>query len=280
MQIRDSADGTVKFLVPVGQGLAVETVLVPFANRDALCLSSQVGCAMGCRFCHTGAQGLKRHLTPQEITGQYQQVWAWMQIHRPDRPRPNVVFMGQGEPFHNFEALKVAVTWFLDPRQGGLGPRQITVSTAGYLPGIQRFPELGGVNFALSLHSPFDHERSRLIPLNERWPLAEIFEAIDRIPLRTRQFINCEYLVIRDLNHTEEHAKALARLLEGRQAIVNLIPFNPYPGSEFQRPLPGHIDAFKAMLVEHRLRVFTRTTKGDDILAACGQLNTAEAAFG
>jgi len=253
----------------------VETVLVPFAGRDAVCLSSQVGCAMACRFCHTGLQGLQRHLTASEITGQYRAVWDWMQIHRPHRSRPNVVFMGQGEPLHNFEASRAAVAWFTDPRQGKLGPRQVTVSTAGYLPGIERFHEFGGVNFALSLHSPRNSERASLIPLNMRWPLEELFGAIRRIPLRSQQFINCEYLVIQDLNHTTAHADELAQLVAGLPVLVNLIPFNPFPGAPYRRPTVTVIDDFKRDLIRHRLRVFTRTTKGSDIMAACGQLNTS-----
>lgn len=267
-------DGTVKYLYGLPDKRAVETVLVPFATRDAVCLSSQVGCAMGCRFCHTGLQGLTRHLTAEEIIAQYQSVWQWLQTHRPDRPRPNVVFMGQGEPLHNFEETKKAISWMLDPKLCGLGPRHITVSTAGHLKGIERFAELGGVNFALSLHSPFQTERSELIPLNDRWPLKEIIPAIKRIPLRRRQFINCEYLVIGGRNHTRAHAEGLAELLQGMPVLINLIPFNPYPGAPYQRPTPLDIEEFKKELVRVHLRTFLRTTKGSEIMAACGQLNT------
>lgn len=273
-----SPDGTVKFLFKLEDGKSVEAVLVPFPTRDSVCLSSQVGCAMGCRFCHTGLQGLDRHLAHSEILAQYQAVWDWLRENRPLRPRPNVVFMGQGEPLHNFDELKKAIEGMQDPRGLGIGARNITVSTSGYLPGIQRFHELGGVNFALSLHSPFDHERSELIPLNQRWPLETLFAAIDLIPLRRRQFINCEYLVIQGLNHSQRHADALAQWLGPREAIVNLIPFNAFPGAAYARPSGAEIDSFKTMLVQHRLRVFTRTTKGSDILAACGQLNTMEKA--
>jgi 23S rRNA (adenine2503-C2)-methyltransferase len=184
--------------------------------------------------------------------------------------------MGQGEPLHNFEALKTAITWLIDPHGGKLGPRQITVSTAGYVPGILRFKELGGVNFALSLHSPFDEERSQLIPLNNKWPLKELFTAIDTVPLRNRQFINCEYLMMKDVNMTADHARGLSKLVGDRSVIVNLIPFNPFPGAPWQRPSMDEIENFKAELVKLRLRVFLRTTKGDEIMAACGQLNTSE----
>jgi 23S rRNA (adenine2503-C2)-methyltransferase len=267
-------DGTVKYLYGLSDKRAVETVLVPFVTRDAVCISSQVGCAMGCRFCHTGQQGLTRHLTAEEIISQYQSVWDWLRTHRPTRPRPNVVFMGQGEPLHNFEETKRAIQWMLDPKRCGLGPRNITVSTAGHLTGIQRFAELGGVNFALSLHSPFEAERSELIPLNDRWPLEELIPAIRRIPLRRRQFINCEYLVIGRRNHTRDHAEGLALILKSMPVLINLIPFNPYPGAPYQRPSLADIEDFKKELIRVGLRTFTRTTKGSDIMAACGQLNT------
>ncbi len=268
-------DGTAKFLHHLDDGLSVESVLVPFTRRHAVCLSSQVGCAMGCHFCHTGLMGLKRHLSAHEIRLQYTRVREWQKSQHPERLAPNVVFMGQGEPLHNFAALKESIEWLLDHKGGNLGPRQITVSTAGYLPGLLRFAELGGVNLALSLHSPFDEERSRLIPLNQRWPLAELFAALDTIPLRTRQFINCEYLVMKDVNHSAQHAEALAQLLGARAALINLIPFNPFPGAYWQRPCAEQIEDFKKELVKRKLRVFLRTTKGDEIMAACGQLNTA-----
>lgn len=271
-----SPDGTAKFLHALADGLSVESVLVPFAKRDAVCLSSQVGCAMGCKFCHTGLMGLKRHLSAQEIIDQYLNVKNWRQSLEADRLAPNIVFMGQGEPLHNFDAVKAAIAWLTHPKGAGLGPRQITVSTAGYVPGIERFNELGGVNFALSLHSPFDEERSRLIPLNLRWSLDAVFAAIDTLTLRTRQFINCEYLLMKGLNMTEAHAAALAQRIGPRAAIINLIPFNPFPGAPWQRPSDAEIEAFKAQLVRHKLRVFLRTTKGDEIMAACGQLNTSE----
>ena len=271
-----SSDGTAKFLFELQDLRFVESVLVPFANRDAVCLSSQVGCAMKCSFCHTGLMGLARSLSAEEIVQQYQAVKDWLTHERPERPAPNIVFMGQGEPLHNFDAVKEAVLWFTDPRKGKLGPRQITVSTAGYLPGLERFSELGGVNFALSLHSPFDEERSQLIPLNQRWPLDEIFAAIKKLKLRTQQFINCEYLVIKGLNHSAAHARALAERLAGIPAIVNLIPFNSFPGAPWERPSEEEVEGFKRELVAHRLRVFRRTTKGAEILAACGQVNTKE----
>lgn len=278
--VQEAQDGTVKFLLGLQDGRAVETVLVPFNHQDCICVSTQVGCAMACRFCHTGLQGFTRHLKAQEIVQEYMDVWEWMQQHRPDRPRPRVVYMGQGEPLHNFDEVKESIRILTDQRGLALGIRSVTVSTAGHLPGIERFMELGGVNFALSLHSPFNQQRSQLIPINEKWPLENVFAAIDRLNLRKRQFINCEYLVIKDFNHSLEHAEALQELLKKRTAIVNLIPFNPYPGSPWERPDMEQVEAFKALLVERGIRVFIRTTKGDEIMAACGQLNTAPETLG
>lgn len=273
--IQTAQDGTVKFLLALSDGRAVETVLVPFNHQDCVCVSTQVGCAMACRFCHTGLQGLTRHLTAAEIVQQYTAVWDWLKVHRPTRARPRVVYMGQGEPMHNFEEVKKSIETLTDQRGIALGIRSVTVSTAGHLPGIERFMELGGVNFALSLHSPFNDERSQLIPINDRWPLEQVFAAIDRLKLRKRQFINCEYLVVRNFNHSARHAKALQALLQGRQAVVNLIPFNPYPGAPWEKPTMEEVEAFKALLVAEGVRTFIRTTKGDEIMAACGQLNTA-----
>jgi len=269
-----SPDGTAKFLHTLGDGLSVESVLIPFSKRHSVCLSSQVGCAMACTFCHTGLMGLKRHLSSVEITQQYIDVKNWHLNETPTRLPPTVVFMGQGEPLHNFEALKGAIQWLTDHQGGNIGPRMITVSTAGYVPGLERFAELGGVNLALSLHSPFDEERAQLIPLNKRWNIAEVFKVIDAIPRRRRQYINCEYLLMKGVNHSERHADALLELLGHRQAMVNLIPFNPFPGAPWQRPSEDEIETFMQQLVARKLRVFRRTTKGEEIMAACGQLNT------
>lgn len=269
-----SQDATAKFLFKLKDDAAIESVLVPFKSRDAVCLSTQVGCAMGCTFCFTSKMGLKRHLSSDEIIAQYLEVKNWVLVKNKMRLPPNIVFMGQGEPLHNFDELKKAILWLTSPRGGKLGPRQVTVSTVGFVPGLERFSELGGVNLALSLHTPFEAERSLIIPLNRRWPLKDIFEALDRVPLRSQQFINFEYLMMKDFNMTPAHADALAGLIGGRKAIMNLIPFNPYPGAPWQRPTDVEIEAFKKLLVAHRLRVFLRTTKGDEIMAACGQLNT------
>lgn len=270
--ISEATDGTVKFLIRFRDQMEVETVLIPFHKRFTVCLSTQVGCAMNCSFCYTGTQGLKRNLTAGEIVGQYIVARNWLQTKIQNALSPSIVFMGQGEPLHNVSAVEDAIKILNDPWMLGVGHRQMTLSTVGYIPGIKKIKAFPKINFALSLHSPFEEERNKLIPVNERFPLHEVMSALDELPLLPRQFITYEYLLISNLNMTERHADALLDLLGKRKAIINLIPFNPFPGSSWERPTLEEIDRFKEMLVERKLRVMVRTTKGSDILAACGQL--------
>lgn len=271
VEVHVSEDTTAKFLIEFQDGMQVESVLIPFYKRPTICLSTQVGCAMNCSFCYTGTQGLKRNLTEDEIVSQYLVVYEWMKANQNKILKPNIVFMGQGEPLHNWSAVKKAIDIFTHPKMIGLGPRQITLSTSGYLqtlvPGD--FP---AINYALSLHSPFEEQRAALIPINHKYPLKEVINKLDQIKLRPRQFITYEYLLIKNFNMSDEHVEELYRLLGSRKAILNLIPFNPFPGSHFERPNASEIDLFKEKLVAKKLRVMIRTTKGDDILAACGQL--------
>lgn len=271
-----SADHTVKFLMKMHDGHKVETVLIPFQSKYTICLSTQVGCAMKCSFCFTGTQGLKRHLKTEEIIGQFIVADRWLREHRPlDQLLKNIVFMGQGEPLHNFDAVKSACEIFLDQHGTSIGVQKITISTAGYLPGLIRWnAEMPGVNIALSLHSPFTDKRNELIPINQRYPLADVLNYIDQIPLKRKQYIIYEYLLIKNYNDTEVDAHATAQLLKGKQAIINLIPFNPIPGSDYQRPESGQVEIFQKILESYKLPALIRGTKGDDILAACGQLNT------
>jgi 23S rRNA (adenine2503-C2)-methyltransferase len=272
-----SSDKTVKFLFAMTGGLAVETVLIPFQKKYTICLSSQVGCAMNCAFCYTGTQGFKRHLTTAEIVGQFLEAQRWLTENRPGDDRIlNVVFMGQGEPLHNFDAVKNAARIFMSQNGLSLAGHKITVSTAGYLPGLERWrEEMPDVNIALSLHSPFTEKRDRLIPINRRYPLAEVIELCDAIPKDKKRFVTYEYLLIKGLNDTPADAHATGELLAGRKAYVNLIPFNPFPGAEFERPGLDQITEFKNILDGYRIPTLIRTTKGDQILAACGQLNSS-----
>ncbi|MDD4975858.1 MAG: 23S rRNA (adenine(2503)-C(2))-methyltransferase RlmN [Bacteriovorax sp.] len=276
VDVHQSSDQTVKFLMQMEDGQRVETVLIAFQNKYTICLSTQVGCAMKCSFCFTGTQGLKRHLKTEEIIGQFIMADRWLRKHRPDDQQlKNIVYMGQGEPLHNFDAVKTASEIFLDQHGTSIGVQKITVSTAGYLPGLIRWnEEMPGVNIALSLHSPFEEKRNKLIPINQRYPLPEILKYLDLIPLKRKQYIIYEYLLIKNYNDTEVDAHATGVLLKGKQAIINLIPFNPFPSSEYERPEQAQVEQFQKILESYQLPALIRGTKGDDILAACGQLNT------
>ena len=267
-KVQESPDRTVKFQVRLGDGLEVETVLIPFHKRYTACLSTQVGCQMNCSFCYTGTQGLKRNLTAAEIVGQYLVARDWL----PGQLQPNIVFMGQGEPLHNVDEVLRAVKIFNDPKLLGLGRRQMTLSTVGYLPGLRKLVEFPQINLALSLHSPFDEERNQLIPINARYPLREVLAELDRLQANTKNILTIEYLMIGDFNMSQRHVDGLQELLAGRKVMINLIAFNPFPGSTWKRPAPEAVETFRLSLVEKKLRVLVRTTKGDDILAACGQL--------
>ena len=272
---QESKDKTVKFLFQLRDGLRVECVLIPFQNKYTICLSSQVGCAMKCAFCYTGTQGLSRNLTTDEIVGQFLQAKKWLSENRPGEDRIlNIVFMGQGEPLNNFDSVRNACEIFLSQNGLSLAPHKITVSTSGYLPGLKRWKsEMPNVNVALSLHSPFAEKRSQLIPLNRLYPLPELLEELKDIPVGEDRFVTYQYLLIKDFNDSLIDAEATGQLLYGRRAYINLIPFNPFPGSEFQRPEDHQILQFKEALEKFKIPVTLRTTKGDEILAACGQLH-------
>ena len=270
--IQESLDGTVKFLMRFQDQMEVETVLIPFHKRFTVCLSTQVGCGMNCSFCYTGTQGLKRNLTSGEIIGQYMVATQWLKQKNTKALNPNIVFMGQGEPLHNLIEVSRAIKVLNDPQLLGLGQRQMTLSTVGYLPGIKALKNFPQINLALSLHSPFEDERKLLIPINERFPLSEVMKELDALTDQKKRIITYEYLLIKNLNMSDRHVEGLYELLGNRRAILNLIPFNPFPESHWERPDENEINAFKEKLVAKRLRVLVRTTKGSDILAACGQL--------
>lgn len=277
--VHRSQDGTVKFLIKLADGANVETVLIPFHNKYSICLSSQVGCAMKCSFCYTGVMGLKRHLQTSEIVGQFILIDRWRQenlLSKGDKRNIlSIVFMGQGEPLHNFDAVKKACEIFLCAYGTTIAIQKITISTAGYLPGLKRWSEeMPGVNLALSLHACSDFKRNELIPINKRFPLREVMDEIDRFKLHKKQFVTYEYLLIADLNDTKEDAQQLAALLGERRALINLIPFNPFPGSPYQRPGDEVVTSFMKILEAAKIPTMIRGTKGDDILAACGQLNS------
>jgi 23S rRNA (adenine2503-C2)-methyltransferase len=258
-------------------GKKVESVLIPFQGKYTICLSSQVGCAMNCAFCFTGKQGYSRNLQTFEIVGQFMQAKAWLTLNRPDDNRIlNIVFMGQGEPLHNFDSVKKSCEIFLSQHGLSLASHKITISTSGYLPGLKRWKsEMPDVNIALSLHSPITEKRNELIPINKKYPLHEVIDLVEQIPQEEKRFVTYEYLLISDFNDSEADALATGELLKDKKAFINLIPFNPFPESKYKRPSPEKVEAFKTLLEKFNVPVTVRTTKGDQILAACGQLNTA-----
>lgn len=274
--VQTSLDSTVKFLFSFQDGKKVETVLIRFNQKYTVCLSSQVGCAMNCAFCYTGTQGLTRSLKTEEIIGQFLAVQTWLTQNRPNDDRIlNVVFMGQGEPLHNFDNVKTAVEILISQNGLSLADHKITISTSGYMPGLLRWKaEMPSVNIALSLHSPIDEKRSQLIPINRKYPLKDVIPLIEQFPQGKKRFVTYEYLLIHDFNDSTEDALQTANLLVGTKAFVNLIPFNPFPGTKWQRPTDDKIQTFHDVIESFRIPVTIRTTKGDQILAACGQLKS------
>lgn len=269
-----SADGTVKWLFESGAGQAVETVFIPEPGRGTLCISSQVGCALDCAFCATGAQGFNRNLQAAEIVGQV----AHANRHLPPRPNgepaiTNVVFMGMGEPLANYRNVVSALDVLLSDYAYGLSRRRITVSTSGIVPHIEKLGDDCNVSLAVSLHAPNDELRDKLVPINRLHPIADLLDASWRYAAkRANRYITFEYVMLRDVNDTLEHANQLARLLKGRPAKVNLIPFNPFAGNDYERSRSETIEKFQNRLRQRGLISTTRKTRGDDIDAACGQL--------
>lgn len=275
IKVTESEDKTVKFLMQFEDQKNAESVLIPFQQKYTLCISSQVGCAMNCAFCYTGRQGFTRHLSTAEIVGQLLQAKSWLAQNRPGDERVlNIVFMGQGEPLHNFEAVKKACEIFISQFGLSFAVHKITVSTSGYLPGLERWKsEMPNVNLALSLHAAQNDKRKRLIPINQKYPLEQILPLIREIPQDEKRFVTFEYLLIKDFNDSAEDARLVGALLRDQKAFINLIPFNPFPGAEFERPERDRIEEFKAVLDGFKIPTTIRTTKGDEILAACGQLH-------
>ncbi len=273
-----AADGTTKWLFDIGGGNAVEAVFIPEADRGTLCVSSQAGCAVGCSFCSTGHQGFSRNLTTGEIVGQ-----LWFAEHHlrkalglaiGERAIDNVVMMGMGEPLQNYGALLPALRVMLDDHGYGLSRRRVTVSTSGVVPMIDRLRQDCPVALAVSLHAPDDALRDRLVPLNRKYPLAELLDACVRyLDAAPRDFITFEYCMLDGVNDSPEQARALVRLVRGRVACkLNLIPFNPFPQSGLVRSPRERVMAFADVLQQAGIVTTIRRTRGDDIAAACGQL--------
>ncbi|MBT3583516.1 MAG: 23S rRNA (adenine(2503)-C(2))-methyltransferase RlmN [Halobacteriovoraceae bacterium] len=270
-----STDGTRKFLVGFEDKQTVETVAIPAKDRLTLCISSQVGCAIGCTFCHTGTMGLKRHLQAGEIVGQYLAVQKWLKEKSDsDKRISNIVYMGQGEPLHNYEPVKAATQVFLEAKGLGIGQRKITLSTSGLVPQIEKLWDFPPVNIAISLHAAHNDIRTELMPINKVYDLERLFEAIAKVPLKAHRRITYEYLLIANINDGERDLQGLYKLLDREHSKVNLIPFNEYPDSEFKQPSQQKVQWFQDQLIANGYVCTTRTSRGDDILAACGQLKS------
>ncbi len=276
----DSVDGTIKWLFDVGAGDVIETVFIPESDRATLCISSQAGCAVGCRFCSTGHQGFSRNLTTAEIVAQ-----LWFAEHtlrrefkRDERIISNVVMMGMGEPLQNYSQLLPALRTMLDDHGYGLSRRRVTVSTSGVVPMMDRLAQDCAVALAVSLHAPSDALRDDLVPLNRKYPIDELLQACARYQQAApRDFITFEYCMLEGVNDTPEHARQLIALMQkhapnGLSCKFNLIPFNPFPASGLKRSGLAAVTAFAKVLLDSGMVTTVRKTRGDDIDAACGQL--------
>jgi 23S rRNA (adenine2503-C2)-methyltransferase len=265
-----AADGTRKWLLKVDGANAVEAVFIPETSRGTLCISSQAGCVLDCAFCSTGKQGFNRNLTTAEIVGQ---LWLANRLLEGERPVTNVVMMGMGEPLLNLDNVIPALRLMLDDQAYGLSRRRVTVSTAGVIPGIDRLRDECPVALAVSLHAPNDALRDQLVPVNRKYPLAELTAACKRyLDKAPRDFITFEYVMLDGVNDADSHAQELVALAGKVRSKFNLIPFNPFPRSDFKRSPPERIKRFAEVLQRAGLTVTTRKTRGDDIAAACGQL--------
>jgi 23S rRNA (adenine2503-C2)-methyltransferase len=309
-RIDRSVDGTRKFLVRLDDGRAVEAVLIPEESRMTLCISSQVGCALACAFCATGTMGLTRNLTAGEIAGQVALAVRTLRDEphpgHPDRERPvtNVVYMGMGEPLHNYDAVLKSLHILTDEQGLAFPPRRITVSTVGLVPQMRALgAAMPDITLAVSLHAPSDVVRGRIMPINRKYPLAHVLDACRDFPLKSRARITFEYVMLAGVNDRPQDADALVQMLSGLRCKVNLIPWNPWPstarsgvggpslsasseigaaheheGADFRRPSDDSVRRFAGLLEERGVTCMVRTTRGRDIAAACGQLALAEPA--
>ena len=268
-----SKDGTIKWLLQMREGNAIETVYIPEKNRGTLCISSQIGCSLNCAFCATGAQGFNRHLSTAEIIGQ-----VWVAAKRlgqstKNRRITNVVLMGMGEPLANYPRVLPALKIMLDDFGFGLANRRVTVSTSGMVPYIEQLNQDIDVSLAVSLHAPTDELRNKLVPLNKKYNIQTLLQACKNyIKDKKKAKITFEYTLIKDINDKPEHAQALVKLLANIPCKINLIPFNPFAGNEFKRSLPQTIERFQNICEKSKIVTTVRKTRGDDIDAACGQL--------
>lgn len=269
-RIQTSADGTRKALFRLTDGLTIESVLIPGRNHWTACISTQAGCAMGCRFCLTGSQGLQRNLCPSEIVGQM----TMLRRHTPEGPNIlNIVLMGMGEPLANYENTVKAIRILTSDYGLGFSNRKITVSTCGLASQIVQLGKDICVNLAISLNAPDDARRDELMPVNRKYPIKELLAACRKYPMPGRRMLTFEYILMAGVNDAPADAEKLTRLLRGLHCKLNLIAFNEFPGSPFRTPSPEAVSAFQQVLLDRNYTAILRASRGRDILAACGQLS-------
>jgi 23S rRNA (adenine2503-C2)-methyltransferase len=273
--VENSEDGCCKFLFELADGHRIESVLIPERTHDTVCISSQVGCAQGCRFCLTSHMGFIRNLTAGEIVAQVRDIKHFL---GKENKLTNIVFMGMGEPLANCVNVRTAIGNLVDEKDGmGFSPRKITVSTSGLVPKLSALAEEPQVQIAVSLNAVDNETRTRLMPINRKYPIETLLEACWSLPLAPRRKVTFEYILMKGLNDSEAHARKLSSLLRASKAKVNLIPFNPHDGCDFQRPDEGTVLKFQNILLNSKFTTNIRLSKGTDISAACGQLQAREA---
>ncbi len=261
-------DGTTKWVLELYDGQRIETVYIPDGDRSTICVSSQVGCALDCSFCSTAQQGFNRNLTVGEIIGQ-----VWQATRELGKTPTNVVMMGMGEPLANYDAVVPAMALMQEDLAYMISKTRVTLSTSGIVPALQRLGEVSDVSLAVSLHAPDNELRDQLVPINRKYPLEELVPACKAyLGNDKRRKITWEYVMLDGINDTDKHAKSLIRLLEGVPSKLNLIPFNPFPGTAYKTSTPERIEAFRQRLMKAGIISITRKTRGEDIDAACGQL--------
>jgi len=261
-------DGTRKWVLQLDDGQRIETVYIPDGERSTICVSSQVGCALNCSFCSTARQGFNRNLSVAEIIGQ-----VWVASRELGHPPTNIVLMGMGEPLANFDAVVTAMDIMQDDSAYMLSKYRVTISTSGIVPALRQLREVSDVSLAVSLHAPTNELRDQLVPINQKYPLEELIPACrDFIKGDKRRKITWEYVMLDGINDSIQHAKALIRLLEGTPSKLNLIPFNPFPGTSYKTSPPERVEVFRQRLMKAGIISITRKTRGEDIDAACGQL--------
>ena len=272
LDVLTSKDGTQKFLSELADGARIESVIIPEDDRVTLCVSTQAGCALGCRFCLTGTSGFTRNLTLAELTGQ---VFSAKKILADKVRLTNIVMMGMGEPLNNYENVMRFAAVLTDGKAFGVSHNKVTISTAGVVPAIKTFMDDTRVNLAVSLNATTDEVRTRLMPINKKYPLEELMSALKVYSRNGRKHVTIEYVMIKGVNDTLDDVARLVKMLRNIQCKVNLIPFNAFEGSEFKSPDNERVQYFHKMLLDDGYTVIVRSSKGGDILAACGQLKGA-----